>query len=919
MTEIKENTRYEVLTPNGFQDFYGVKRNIAETIRIVFSDDSDLVCTYSHRILCNDIFIEAKDLKIGSIVNELVVVDIFTDESQYVYDLLEVGNGNQYNTNNVVSHNCSFVPQWNSFFTSVFPTLTSGKDTKMLFTSCVPKGTMVFLEDGIHTIGEFVDESKSKFYEVNNYKVQGHGKLREGNLFYNNGFAETRIFQTSAGKVESSLPHKFFVCKNGVYDWVEAKDIEIGDYMIQVVGHNNFGKSWDVSSIEPTSNRDKNVFKLTEENKEHVAYFLGMLLSDGYVREKDRCYQVTITSCDDMSYVFDNIGVTFGKYDAVHYTANSKTLVAFIKSLGIDINLKAPKKTIPKSILTAPKNIQAKFIAGFMDGDGTTGIKNGNVRVGLSLSSEVMLNQIGMMLQNFGIFYNYYEGITPGHADKRVKVDSAYFRLEIVGSDSLHTYFSEIGFGLERKDKFKHSLQDYMLPDHVVPFSKKILREGKARNIWIPAHSRRGDHLSVKTLVELAPLVEKYNYFESDEIKFLFQNLINRNIRFVPVKKITESSNEVYDFSLPEDSDDFFCHSVIYNGILGHQTPCGINHYYDFWQGAVNGTNGFVPIKATWERVPGRDEAWKQKILATMNNNMEQFAQEFEGEFIGSSGTLISGACLKRMLSGKVVPISSADGVSIYNKKEDGHVYMLIADVSHGKGLDYSVFQVIDVSAPPYKQVCTYRSNTITPSDYSQIINNIGKYYNNAFCLVENNDIGAQVTYQLWNEHNYDNVLSSQSNGRAGKKLVLGVPSKSDIGIRTTVSVKSLGCSVLKLIVEQDQLLIVDKETIGELSTFSKKNSSYAAETDKNDDCVMPLVLFAWMTTTDLFKEITESNLVGGITDYTENQLASSLLSVGVFNDGVEDAEEKKYVRLGNDPSFWTMHDWNQYGNQVVF
>lgn len=353
--------------------------------------------------------------------------------------------------------------------------------------------------------------------------------------------------------------------------------------------------------------------------------------------------------------------------------------------------------------------------------------------------------------------------------------------------------------------------------------------------------------------------------------------------------------------------------------MLFTSTPCGINHYYDFWQGAINGTNGFVPIKATWERVPGRDEAWKQKILATMNNNMEQFAQEFEGEFIGSSGTLISGACLKRMLSGKIVPISSADGVSIYNKKEDGHVYMLIADVSHGKGLDYSVFHVIDVSSPPYKQVCTYRSNTITPSDYSQIINNIGKYYNNAFCLVENNDIGAQVTHQLWNEHNYDNVLSSQSNGRAGKKLVFGVPSKSDIGIRTTTSVKSLGCSVLKLIVEQDQLLIVDKETIGELSTFSKKNSSYAAETDKNDDCVMPLVLFAWMTTTELFKEITESNLVGGITDYTENQLASSLLSVGVFSDGVSDAEEKKYVRFGDDPSFWTMQDWNQYGNQVVF
>ncbi len=79
-----------------------------------------------------------------------------------------------------------------------------------------------------------------------------------------------------------------------------------------------------------------------------------------------------------------------------------------------------------------------------------------------------------------------------------------------------------------------------------------------------------------------------------------------------------------------------------------------------------------------------------------MNFDMEKFAQEFECAWLGSSGTLISGACLKTLVA--KTPIHSGDGLNIYEDKIAGHQYVIVCDVSRGKGLDYSAFQLIDVT-----------------------------------------------------------------------------------------------------------------------------------------------------------------------------------------------------------------------------
>ena len=222
--------------------------------------------------------------------------------------------------------------------------------------------------------------------------------------------------------------------------------------------------------------------------------------------------------------------------------------------------------------------------------------------------------------------------------------------------------------------------------------------------------------------------------------------------------------------------------------------------------------------------------------------------------------------------------------MKVYEQPEKDHVYACIVDVSRGKGLDYSAFHIIDVTSMPYKQVCIYRDNTITPIDYAEIIYRTIKRYNDAYTLIEVNDIGEQVAEVLHYEFEVETLMFTESAGRSGKRISTGFSKNSDKGVRTTKSVKSVGCNMLKMLIEQDQLIINDFQTINELSTFSRRGVSYEAESGCHDDLVMGLVLFAWMTDQLFFREITDINTLDKLRSRNEEELMESLLPIGFNN-----------------------------------
>lgn len=350
------------------------------------------------------------------------------------------------------------------------------------------------------------------------------------------------------------------------------------------------------------------------------------------------------------------------------------------------------------------------------------------------------------------------------------------------------------------------------------------------------------------------------------------------NLLYIDETAFVENWDEFSASVLPTIS------SGVTTKVLYTSTPNGLNHFYKICVGAKEGTNGYAYVEVPWYRVPGRDEAWKKEALDTLDGDLQKFAQEYSCEFVGSSGTLISGSKLKQLVPKD--PLIEKSNISLYEKPVENNQYVCVVDVSRGKGLDYSAFSIIDITSMPYKQVCTFKDNMVTPIEYAEIIFRTCKSYNECTVLVEINDIGQQVSETLHHDFEYENILYTESAGRSGKRISSGFGRGSDPGIRTTRSVKAIGCNMIKLMIEQDQLIVNDMSTIHELSRFSRKGTSYEAESGCHDDLVMTLVLFGWLSDQPYFKDITNINTLAKLREKSEDQLMDELTPFGFFDDG---------------------------------
>ena len=78
-------------------------------------------------------------------------------------------------------------------------------------------------------------------------------------------------------------------------------------------------------------------------------------------------------------------------------------------------------------------------------------------------------------------------------------------------------------------------------------------------------------------------------------------------------------------------------------------TPHGMNEFYNIWMKAISGASSYVPAKIQWYEIPGRDEAWKKRMIRDFGPQM--FAQEY--------------ACLA---GNEKITIKSQEGIEITDK-----------------------------------------------------------------------------------------------------------------------------------------------------------------------------------------------------------------------------------------------------------
>lgn len=284
-------------------------------------------------------------------------------------------------------------------------------------------------------------------------------------------------------------------------------------------------------------------------------------------------------------------------------------------------------------------------------------------------------------------------------------------------------------------------------------------------------------------------------------------------------------------------------------------TPKGLNHFYEFYIGAPE--NGFIVSDATWELHPRRDAEWKKATLSKMTT--EQFAQEMECSFQGSSYSLIAPGTLTRLK--KQEPIEIAETLWIFERPIEKQVYVITADVGEGLGLDHSAFHVLkinDIKSGVMEEVASFQDNRMDPITYATTIYRIASFYNMAYVLIESNDIGKQVVRYLKIDLEYPNLIRTRQEPDPARP---SLDKTRDFGLRVNKRTRRLGCINFKMLLESGRFILKCGRTIEELKHFvrppevGEREGVFKAEDGFNDDLVMPFVNLSFIFGTKHFEQ----------------------------------------------------------------
>ena len=389
---------------------------------------------------------------------------------------------------------------------------------------------------------------------------------------------------------------------------------------------------------------------------------------------------------------------------------------------------------------------------------------------------------------------------------------------------------------------------------------------------FVPAIHTKIGNVYTKKLVSKTILFEEKELYDLLEVSnghnFLTNSITSSNCAFVRKGVWKEFASSTF----PTISSGKETKMVLVS------TPNGKNHFYEIWTKAIEKKSSFFPIRVDWWEVPGRDEKWKKEQIA--NTSQEQFDQEFGNSFLATSGTLIPSEHLVRIETEIKEPIQYSKDLKIYELPQYGHEYFCSVDCA-STGKDYSTIQVIDISSKPWKQVAVYRNNVISHLVFPTVINMLGTKYNTASVLVENNEIGNTILHILNYEIEYDNIISTRINQK-----------QVSLGQRTTTKTKSIGCQRLKDMISAEMITIVDFNTLTELRHFVQSKESYAAERGETDDLVMPLVNFAYFSSTEKFKYLFDKSFTEEFRNKYEEDIYESLAPMPMFNTTASEESE---------------------------
>ena len=314
------------------------------------------------------------------------------------------------------------------------------------------------------------------------------------------------------------------------------------------------------------------VFGNLNEVDSEKAYLMGLITGDGNMSISNR---VELTSADaEISDFFSNhIRSRYGK----NINIGGREITSVVSSWEVkkDLfnsgmsSLLSFDKSIPATILQAPKETQVAFLQGLFDADGYFS----RYSFGYATVSKKLAHQVKAMLLNFGVVPRLH---IKSEGDGGRKRD--VYEITVSGT-SLPVFANEVGFRLERK---KAQLDEYLenenvgvntnidifyhLTDKLIACWKELSAKGRSnsRLAAMIDKVRDRERISRNTLKEFVAAFKEGN-IESNDADYL-SRLADVDLFFSPVESIEQGFEEVFDFTVPET------HSFISNGFISHNT-----------------------------------------------------------------------------------------------------------------------------------------------------------------------------------------------------------------------------------------------------------------------------------------------------------------------------------------------------------
>lgn len=272
-------------------------------------------------------------------------------------------------------------------------------------------------------------------------------------------------------------------------------------------------------------------------------------------------------------------------------------------------------------------------------------------------------------------------------------------------------------------------------------------------------------------------------------------------------------------------------------------TPNGTdNKFYELYKESQKEKSSWHLETVNWYDVPGRDEDWKKETLSLLNNNMDDFEQEYCNKFHEPGKTAIDPDLLKSLQSQCKDPIYVMDEgcYRIYNTPSPDGIYVVGVDVGEGIGRSNTVAQILNIAdLTKIEQVAVFASNTISPYHFGTRLMGILEDWGRPPVLVENNNNGQQVLDVIHHTHNYESIVSYDIQGSKfyNKENRLGIYNHTNTKYKGVVNFRYWSNSL-------NAVKYNDLDTLLELETFVKlPNFTFSKRKDTDrDDRVMSMI-----------------------------------------------------------------------------